>query len=96
MYTVDDLVTKAAFGSVQDVQRILDSGVNVNAQHDLFGITALHSAAIQANVDIVKLLLSRGANVNIKDNDKCTPLSQAKRGGNQEIIRMLMDKGARE
>ena len=32
------------------------------------GYTALHNAAMSGNIDVARLLLDRGADVNIKDN----------------------------
>lgn len=44
--------------------------------------------------DIVKLLLARGADVNVKNVDGDTPLHQAAHNGNNEIVKLLMTMGA--
>lgn len=45
-------------------------------------------------MEIVKLLLHHGANVNQLNNYKETPMFFAARGGKKEIIKILVDHGA--
>ncbi|KAF8245126.1 ankyrin [Wilcoxina mikolae CBS 423.85] len=45
---------------------LLDHGANVNANYDE-DITVLHEAARVGNLDVIKMLVKRGANVNIVD-----------------------------
>ena len=42
----------------------------------------------------MKLLLSKGADVNAKDQSGYTALSWASSGGHSEIVRLLFQKGA--
>ncbi len=66
----------------------------VNAR-DKKGQTALHKAAINNDFDFVELLLSKGADVNIKDHASNTPLNHAAKNSNSlEIIELLLAKGA--
>jgi hypothetical protein len=62
---------------------------------DEYGLMPLHYAVGGGNVEIVKLLLGKGADVNAKEwyEDK-TPLHYAVEGGNVEIVKLLLDKGA--
>lgn len=59
-------------GNAEDVKKCLKTqdvnGLNEN------GKSALHLASMNGNVKIIKLLLKNGANVNILDSDKATPL----------------------
>lgn len=51
--------------------------------------------AIQSNqVDMVKLLLRSGANVNVLDSTKAAPIHWAAFGGQSEILRLLITSGA--
>lgn len=44
--------------------------------------------------DVVELLLSNGANVNVTDKKGTTPLALAKRGSRHQIIELLIKHGA--
>jgi ankyrin repeat protein len=46
------------------------------------------------NVDTIKPLLEKGADVNAKDNDGWTPLQFAAKRGSLEIVRLLLENGA--
>jgi uncharacterized protein len=64
-------------GDLDQVQEVLDSGVNVNALDDL-GSTPLMYAALKRLPEIVKRLLEAGANPNLPDGeDGRTPLMVA-------------------
>lgn len=54
----------------------------------------LIAAARKGNVEAVKDLLAKGANVNAKTRYGATPLSYAADRGNVEIVRMLLERGA--
>ncbi|XP_059470956.1 ankyrin-3-like isoform X1 [Neocloeon triangulifer] len=58
------------------------------------GRTALHHAAQNGHVAVSEILLSRGADVNICDNDNITPLIIAVRFSSREMCRFLVDNGA--
>lgn len=87
------------------VKRLLRGGADVNAAIGKDGLdkgmTPLMLAVISENEDIVRLLLDKGANVNVRTPDGFTALSWAKLGGgekgkNQAVIRMLEAAGAKE
>jgi len=59
------------------------------------GLTALHFAAEhESNVEVAKVLLSMGANVNFKGSGGITPLHLAVTYGNIEIAKILISNGA--
>ncbi len=58
------------------------------------GATSLHLAAWQNAREIVKLLISHGANVRAKDKNGETPLHWAMQGGAREIAKLLISHGA--
>jgi len=55
---------------------------------------ALLDAAIKGDTAAVKALLDRGVNVNTRDPDGRTPLTEAAYYGHTEIARLLLDHGA--
>jgi ankyrin repeat protein len=56
----------------------------------------LHWAASRDHKNTVELLISKGADVNVKDNNGLTPLWWAKDRGSEEIVDLLRKHGARE
>jgi ankyrin repeat protein len=57
-------------------------------------MTVLMAAASKGNLEMVKLLIEKGADVEDKDKDGATVLVHATLMGNPEIVRFLIDKGA--
>jgi len=55
---------------------------------------SLHEAAADGNINQVKLLISKGADVNAKDEKENTPLRYAVRAGKMEVVRLLIEAGA--
>ncbi|XP_019627543.1 PREDICTED: protein phosphatase 1 regulatory subunit 12B-like isoform X3 [Branchiostoma belcheri] len=68
--------------------------VQVNAINQA-GLTALHQAALDGNIDFVKLLVRHGAKVNCQDEDGWTPLHAAVAEGHPQVARFLIRSGAR-
>ncbi|XP_053117143.1 protein phosphatase 1 regulatory subunit 12C isoform X2 [Hemicordylus capensis] len=58
------------------------------------GISALHQACIDENMEVVEFLLANGADVNQADNEGWTPLHVAASCGYIEIAQYLLDHGA--
>ncbi len=50
----------------------------------------LHHAAANGKIERVKLLISEGADVNVKNNEGLTPLHCAAREGDKEIVSLLL------
>ena len=61
----------------------------------LFNKTPLHIACENDNEDIIKLLISKGVDVNAVDKDINTPLHIACTNNNFDIIKLLIDNGAK-
>ena len=75
---------------------MLSKGADINGTDDFKGETALQFAAFSGRIEIVKLLLSRGANVNVNSGSEgATPLHQVIGGGAQhDLIKLLVAEGA--
>ena len=58
------------------------------------GMTPIHYAAWFAHADVVRLLLDRGAEVNVKDNAGLTPLHYAAKDVYVDVIMLLLNRGA--
>ncbi|XP_072331617.1 histone-lysine N-methyltransferase EHMT2 isoform X3 [Scyliorhinus torazame] len=78
-------------GSVQMVQFLLATGqVDLNTQ-DSGGWTPVIWAAEHKHIEIIKLLLGRGANVTLKDNEENICLHWAAFAGSSDIAEVLLN-----
>jgi len=78
---------------------LLEKGANINHQltgPDATGWTALMFACSNGKADLVKYLVSKGTDVNLKAKDGATALSLAKKEKNDDIIKTLKANGAKE
>ncbi len=80
------------------IKDLLDVGCLIDSIGS-YGNTALCRAAQYRHLDLVKLLVSKGAEVNAKNNDEYTPLHHAvscayDRPINIEIVKFLISLGA--
>jgi len=82
----------ASTSKTEVVKILLANGADINAKTDC-GETALHEASDGGNLDIVKMLLEKNANINPEGGD-WTPLITAVYKGHLEVVKMLLDGGA--
>lgn len=54
----------------------------------------LHQAAADGDIEQVKQLISKGADVNAKDEEEKTPLHYAAEAGKMEVVKLLVEAGA--
>lgn len=88
-----DLPVAAAIGRIDDFRRLLPAS-NVEERH-----LALALAAQFGHVDLVRLLLDAGEDPDrynpVGGHSHATPLHQAAGAGNFEMVRLLVERGAR-
>ncbi len=93
--TGKDLLASAKKGDLAGVKKALDDGVDVNSATE-YGATALTYASDRGNLDIAKLLVEKGADVNKKDTFYgSTAITWAAYGGHTKIIKLLLDNGSK-
>ncbi|CAF1169182.1 unnamed protein product, partial [Didymodactylos carnosus] len=82
------LASTMGFDSIVNV--LLDAGAQPN-QVDFQGNTALHHAAAGygENIECIKSLIARGADVNIANEEGSTPLIVAKENSNDALVKLL-------
>jgi len=83
----------AKTGDLDQVQRLVIKGVDVNAQA-VRDETPLIIAAISGNGEIVNYLLQRGADINARSAAGLTALHAAAYAGHSDIVSLLVAKGA--
>uniref|UniRef100_A0A8C9X7Q1 Protein phosphatase 1 regulatory subunit n=1 Tax=Sander lucioperca TaxID=283035 RepID=A0A8C9X7Q1_SANLU len=76
---------------LRDARQWLNSGQIQDSRHTKSGGTALHVAAAKGYVEVLKLLIQTGYDVNIKDYDGWTPLHAAAHWGKEEACRILVE-----
>ncbi|HET9193696.1 MAG TPA: ankyrin repeat domain-containing protein [Vicinamibacterales bacterium] len=90
---VEPWIETVVFGSVADVRRLLDQGLNPNVATKSGGTTALMAAA--PDVEKMRLLLDRGANVNARAQTRFSALMVAAQFQDSvPAINLLLDRGA--
>jgi ankyrin repeat protein len=90
----EEFFAAARRGDAVAVKAFLDKGVDVNSK-TRYGATALSYACDKGHVEVVKLLIERGADVNVKDTFYGeVPLGWALSKDHAQIVKLLLDKGA--
>ncbi|KAL2176976.1 uncharacterized protein P884DRAFT_270336 [Thermothelomyces heterothallicus CBS 202.75] len=87
------LYDAAIHDRIEEAQRLLDEGTDVNAQGGYFG-TTLQAAAYWGSTGVVQLFLDNGADVNAQGGQYGTALQAAAAVGRIELVRLLLDEGA--
>lgn len=82
-------------GMTGNVKCLLSLGKASAKDTTLFGTTLLHSASKSGNMELVRLLIQEGADVNAQDEDGESPLHGAMaRSDNYNVARTLIENGA--
>jgi ankyrin repeat protein len=84
------------------VKFLIDSGADVNG-YVPGDETPLINASARGQMEVVKYLVSRGANVSLAvhrdespDSELRSPLSEARKNGHDDVVKLLESLGARQ
>ncbi len=88
------LWASAALGDTAGIARALDGGARIDSLDSARGRRALNYAAIRNSGPAVRLLLARGAGINLANNTGFTPVHHAAESGSIDALRMLIAAGA--
>lgn len=90
----ESLWEAARQGDLEKVQQAVESGVNVDAVTH-YGASALSFAADRGHLEVIRYLLSKQADPNVKDTFyNATPITWASSGNRYDIMKVLVFAGA--
>jgi ankyrin repeat protein len=92
MAGADQLFTAIESGDAEKVKALIVSNPQLLLAQDGLGRTSLVLAAENHKIELVKLLIEAGAEVNAKGRH--TALTKAAEGGHLELVRLLLQHGA--
>ncbi|KAF4528779.1 hypothetical protein B566_EDAN017111 [Ephemera danica] len=82
-------------GDTELAKKMLDEGIDVDTKSGSWmGHTALHWASKNGDIDMIKLLLDHGAQMEIRSEEEVDALQYATFGGHIDAIELLLDRGA--
>ena len=89
------LALAAFFGHADIVKFLLDQGANVHqAATNAQRVNALHAGSANRHLDICRMLIDKGIDVNAKQEDGFIPLQEAAQNGQLELVELLLAHGA--
>ena len=93
-WDTDGTKLRSGTDRVEVLNLFFDKGADPNLANWL-GVTYLHKLASAGNNELVRLLIGRGADINVVDDEwRSTPLGWAARMGHLETVRLLLELGA--
>lgn len=86
--SVISLIWAASAGDIDEIQRLEAMGADLNAS-DYDGRTAIHLAASEGQLEVVKYFMNKNVNLSPKDRWGGTPLKDAKKGKHTKVVELL-------
>ncbi|MDR1491766.1 MAG: ankyrin repeat domain-containing protein [Planctomycetaceae bacterium] len=83
-----------AEGDLQTAEQWLDADSSYIHNRDKNDATPIHAAATNPDVNVIKLLVNRGADIHLKNTQGATPLYWAAKNPNLEVVKFLVEQGA--
>jgi hypothetical protein len=91
---INSLMTAVANNDIDGVRFFSKAGSSIINQKNIGGATALHIAAREKNLEIAKILVENGADINATDNEGWTPLMRSALAADDAFLSFLLDKNA--
>jgi len=77
-----------------NIQKIIDSGVDINAKQGPYDTTLLMDAAANGRIEDIKLLIEHKADLSVKDSQGRTALMYALENNKIEVIKLLVERNS--
>ena len=91
----DQFVNASYLGDIKTVKKLYKEGADINAESKAsYNKTALMSASNAGRLEVVKFLISNGANVNYKNSKRYDALGSALTGGKINVVKFLIKSDA--
>lgn len=81
-------------GNTGCIQWLLDNGIDVDVEDDSGCSPLIRLASMHGNVEVAKILIENGADLNKKDKIKKSSLMAAAVNGNLALVKLLVENGA--
>ena len=88
------LFFRGRIGDVDTASKLLGKGANVNDQENKAGVTPLSVAAEEGHVEMARVLVEHGADLEAGEHNGYTPLSRALWRDQKEVVSLLQQSGA--
>jgi len=89
-----DIHAAVISGDLETVKSLIEGRADINQKEPFGGSTPLGTAITFGKNDIAKVLIDKGANLSLKNNDGSTPLHVAAFFGRVEVVKMLLEAKA--
>eukprot|EP01080_Neovahlkampfia_damariscottae_P010211 gene10211-2631_t len=91
---VSQVCFAASKGDVEKLKTLFDENPNFSVNDGDYDYrTPLHLAASEGQLEVVKYLIKKGADINAADRFRNTPIQDALRAGHNEVVSLLKSRG---
>ena len=90
-----DIHEAAKSGNIEVIREAINAGVYLNEKTEVWMYTPLHIASAEGHREIVELLITKGADVNIKNYYGFTALDEASRYNHLKCVKLLQKYGVK-
>ena len=87
-----DLIDAIILNDVNLAKKLIENGANLNYSDDNYLSTPLHFAAQYNRFEILKLLVTAGADITVKNKDGQSPFDIALLFEHRKIVKFLKEK----
>jgi len=88
------LMYAAEEGAANAIRILIKNGADPKLHGSDRGYAAIHLAASDGHVEVIREMLDKGISPDLVDHDKATPLHHAASDGHEDVIKVLLDAGA--